>query len=99
MVKRKLVWDKQASQELKEIFDYLKEKSIPSARKVKKSILQTTKELSEYPEIYQLDRFKKGNVNDYRAFEKYSYRVSFRVKNKEIRILRVRHTSREPLEY
>ena len=99
MVKRKLVWDKQAKLELKEVFEYLKQRSLPSARKVRKSILVTARELPKHPEIYGLDRFKKDDNSEHRAFEKYSYRITYRVREKEIRILRVRHTSREPLEY
>ncbi|MCF6347012.1 MAG: type II toxin-antitoxin system RelE/ParE family toxin [Flavobacteriaceae bacterium] len=97
--KKKLVWDKEALLELKEAYNYLKEKSLPSAKKVRKSIIEIARELPNHPEIYSLDRFKKENTNDYRAFEKYSYRVTYRIKEKEIRILRVRHTSREPLEH
>ena len=96
---RKLVWDKEALLELKEAYNYLKKESLPSAKKVRKSILETASELPKYPEIYSLDRFKKGNTNDYRAFEKYHYRVTYRIKEKEIRILRVRHTKREPLKH
>ena len=70
-----------------------------SANKVRKSIKETVQELPKHPEIYGLDRFKKDENNEHRAFEKYSYRVTYRVTEKEIRILRVRHTSRIPIEY
>ena len=70
-----------------------------SANKVRKSIKETVRELLKHPEIYGLDRFKKDNASEHRAFEKYSYRVTYRVKENEIRILRVRHSSRIPLEY
>ncbi len=96
---RKIVWDKEAILQMEEIFEYLKERSLQSANKVRKSIKETVQELPKHPEIYPLDRFKKDDNNEHRAFEKYSYRVTYRVKEKEIRILRVRHTSRMPLEY
>ena len=96
---RKIVWDKQAVLQMEAIFEYLKDRSLQSANKVRKSIKETIQELPKHPEIYPLDRFKKDDNNEHRAFEKYSYRVTYRVKEKEIRILRVRHTSREPLEY
>ncbi|MGB0948547.1 MAG: type II toxin-antitoxin system RelE/ParE family toxin [Marinirhabdus sp.] len=41
---------------------------------------------------------KIGNDGSYRAFEKHSYRVSYRITENEIRILRLRHTSRNPLK-
>ena len=99
VTKKQLVWDKEALSELKEAYDYLKKKSLTAAKKVKKSIIETAKELPNHPEVYSLDRFKKGNKDNYRAFEKYSYRVTYRIKEKEIRILRVHHTSREPLKH
>ena len=99
MVKRKVVWSKNSSLQLKESLMYLKEKSLKSASKVKKEILQTAKKLSSHPEIYSLDRFTKDNDGSIRAFEKYSYRVTYQVEETQVFILRVRHTSREPLEY
>jgi len=40
----------------------------------------------------------KDNDGSFRAFEKYNYRVTYKVKETEIIIARVRHISREPLE-
>ena len=97
MVKRKVVWSKNASLQLKEALSYLLKKSPKSALKVKKEILQTTKELSLHPEIFNLDRFTKNNNGSIRAFEKYSYRITYQVEKTMVLILRVRHTSREPL--
>lgn len=96
---RKIVWDKEAILQMEKVYEYLKERSLQSANKVRKSIKETVQELPKHPKIYELDRFKKDETNEHRAFEKYSYRVTYRVKEKEIRILRVRHTSRIPLEY
>ena len=99
MVKKKVVWDTQAYLQLEKEHKYIKKKSVTGANKVWKSIRDTVKSLALHPEIFSLDRFKKNNDGSYRAFEKYSYRVSYKVKETEIIILRVRHTSREPLEY
>jgi plasmid stabilization system protein ParE len=99
MVKRKVIWSKNGSLQLKEALTYLREKSPKSAVKVKKEILLTARELSLHPEIFSLDRYTKDNDGSIRAFEKYSYRVSYQVEETQILILRIRHTSREPLEY
>ncbi len=96
---RKIVWDKQAILQMEEIYKYLKERSVQSANKVRKKVKETIQELPKHPEIFPLDRFRIDENNEHRAFEKYSYRITYRVREKEIRILRVRHTSREPLEY
>ncbi|MBS1566856.1 MAG: type II toxin-antitoxin system RelE/ParE family toxin, partial [Bacteroidetes bacterium] len=45
------------------------------------------------------DKYKTNNDGSYRAFEKHRYRIVYRFGNNIIRVLRVRHTSREPLNY
>lgn len=99
VTKKNVVWDTEALSELKEAYEYLKEKSLSSAKRVRKSILKKTRALENHSEIYEPDRFKKNNDGNYRAFELYSYRIVYRITEIEIRILRVRHTSREPLQY
>ena len=61
---RKIVWDKEAILQLKKIYEYLKERSLQSANKVRKSIKETVRELPKHPEIYGLDRFKKDNASE-----------------------------------
>lgn len=39
---------------------------------------------------------KQNNNGNYRAFEIYSYRISYRINENEIYRVRVRHTSRNP---
>jgi len=99
MVKLKVIWSKNGLLQLKESLENLREKSPKSALKVKNKILKTARDLSESPEIYSSDRFKKDNDGTIRAFEKYSYRVTYRVEKTCVIILRIRHTSREPLKY
>jgi plasmid stabilization system protein ParE len=99
MVKRKVIWDTKAYLQLEKEHKYIKKNSVTAANKVRKSIRDTAKNLALHSDIFSLDRFKKNNDGNYRAFEKYSYRVTYKVKETQIIILRVRHTSREPLEY
>ncbi len=99
MVKMKVIWSKNGSLQLKESLKDLREKSPKAATKVKNKILKTARDLSNNPEIYSPDRFKKDNDGTIRAFEKYSYRVTYQVEKTRVVILRVRHTSREPLEH
>ena len=72
-------------------------KSLTIADKVINKLFNSSDILEEYPELYPIDKFKTNNNGTYRAYEVYSYRISYRVFNTKIRILRVRHTSREPL--
>jgi len=99
MVKMKVIWSKNGLLQLKESLKDLKEKSPKSAAKIKSEILKTSRNLSYNPEIYSPDRFKKDNDGSFRTFEKYSYRVSYQVEKTRVIILRVRHTSREPLKH
>ena len=98
--KRVIVWDKIAVEQLKDAYNsYKTDDSSGFSLKFKSTILKTISELILNPEIYEQDRFKKGNDGSYRAFEKLNYRIVYRITETQIRILRVRHTSREPLKY
>jgi plasmid stabilization system protein ParE len=102
MVKKsKLVvtWDKPAYTTLQRIFEYIRQDSPVNADKVREEILKATRGLVDHPEKYPRDKFKKDNPGNYRAFEKYSYRVAYRHTEKEIKILRIRHVKQEPQEY
>lgn len=94
-----VVWDKPAYTSLQIAYDYIKEDSLVNADRVREGILKITKGLSDHPEKYPPDKFKKDNTGNYRAFEKYSYRVAYKITEQEIIILRVRHVKQEPKEY
>lgn len=95
----RVVWSITAQKALENYCNYIKEESVQSAEKVKIDILQITKSLSKSPTRYPLDKYRKNNKGDIRAFEKYSLRVAYQIKEKEIVIVRVRHIKRNPLEY
>jgi plasmid stabilization system protein ParE len=97
---RVLVWDKIALDHLREIYDSLKMgNNLEFAKEVKNTILKTTKELVDNPFIYEQDRFKFDNDGSFRAFEKFKYRVVYKITTTQIRIIRVRHSNREPIAY
>ncbi len=97
---RVLVWDKIALDHFQEVYEYLKiGRNLNYANKVKKTILKATNELVDNPNLYEQDRFKFDNDGSYRAFEKFKYRIVYKITETQIRILRVRHTSRDPIEY
>jgi len=97
--RRTVIWDTQAVDHLKEIYDYIKIDSLQAAQKVKSEILATTKILSSNPELFAVDLLKDNNDGSYRAFFIYSYRIAYKITDDSILILRIRHTSREPEEY
>ncbi len=93
------VWTPQAITELKKAYKYIAQDSSQNAKKVVDEIVLLTDKLPEKPEMFPPDKFKKNNDGTWRAFEKFHYRVSYRITTKEIRIVRMRHTGRSPLQY
>lgn len=78
---------------------YIAESSIQNAEKVGTEIISQIEELPAHPEKYPLDKYKQENDGNYRSFESHRLRVAYYVGTEIIRILRVRHTSREPQGY
>ena len=68
---------------------------------VKSAIIARLDLIKTNPLICELDKLKDSPNKEFRAFVVFSYRVTYQIKNdsKEIRVLRIRHTSREPLGY
>jgi plasmid stabilization system protein ParE len=101
MAKRKIVvtWSTDALSHFAEILDYLHSESPLAALTVGKAILDTVEKLPIHPLAHPPDRFRKIKSTDFRAFSVFSYRISYYVDKTEIIILRIRHTSREPLQF
>lgn len=98
---KEVIWSRPAIRQTEEIHAYILEDSdsLETADRVVKKIFDSSDILSERPEIYPMDKYKKDNDGSYRAYEVSRYRIAYRILNHQVRILRVRHTSREPLEY
>jgi plasmid stabilization system protein ParE len=96
---RKISWDKQATVQLSKAISYIRKDSPQNADKVKKEILEKISELPEAPEIHPPDKYKINNTGNFRAFDLHRYRISYLVKDNEIIIARIRHTSMKPLPY
>ncbi len=92
-------WNKRALTQLEEACNYIKQDSIKSAIKVKNDIFKATDSLAFHPEKHPLDKYKKNNDGSYRAFTLHHYRISYKVLPSEVKILRLRHSSMEPLEH
>jgi len=93
------VWTPQAVAELKSAFEYISQDSPQNAQKVTTELTALADKLPENPEMFPPDKYKKNNDGSWRAFEKHHYRISYRITKKDIRIVRMRHTSRTPLDY
>lgn len=97
----KIVWDRKALDHFKDILAFLSKQSDQAPKIVKTSIIERLDLIKTNPLICELDKLKDSPNKDFRAFVVYSYRVTYQIKTdaKEIRVLRIRHTSREPLGY
>lgn len=98
MVKRRVVWDESARSSLIKAYNYIKKGSLQQAERVKREILIATAKLTDHPEIYPPDKYRKDKDARFRAFEKYS-RISYFIAENAIRVLRFRHVKLEQEEY
>lgn len=94
-----VLWNTTARNQVKKIYNYIEKESVPNAKKLVKEIIDATEKLNKNPDRFGLDKYKNQNDGSYRCFEIYRYRIAFRIYKKTIRILRVRSTDQEPLDY
>lgn len=96
-----IVWDKNAFDDLVQILNYLEAHSIQAPQIVKKAVLDRLKVIKSNPLISEKDKLRNPPDLNFRSFVVFSYRIAYQIHNEsnEIRILRIRHTSREPLGY
>ncbi len=96
---REVRWPYQAQSQLAKAYAYILRDSHQNAGKIKNDILASTRKLATSPEIYPIDKYRRSNDGSFRAYELHHYRIAYQVTEKEIIIVRVRHTSREPQGY
>lgn len=96
---RKIIIDSEAKIALREAYEFIKKDSFQNAEKVRIGILKSIEELIKYPTKYPPDRFRLDKDISFRAYEIFKYRITYHVSDREIRIIRIRHTKRNPLEY
>ncbi len=94
-----ILWNAPSKRQLRNIYNYIQEQSTQNANSFLDKILDTIDGLRINPERYGLDKYKRNNDGSYRYIEIYRYRVAYRIYKNEIRILRIRSTDQEPLEY
>ena len=100
-MEKEIVWTETAQNQLEDIYFYLLEisKSESITNKVIDTIYQAVTILKTNWDIYELDKMKKTNDDNFRAFEIYSYQISYKKTDNIIYILRIRHTSRNPKQF
>lgn len=96
---REIIWRKSALLYLEKAVDYVRENSPQNADLVANAILATIEKAARFPEHFPPDKYKHNNSGSFRAFEIYSFRISFYCDEEILRIVRVRHTKQNPLNY
>lgn len=94
-----ILWNATSKKQLKEIYQYIQKESSIKAKKVVNKIIESIEALEINPERFGLDKFKLNNDGTYRYIEVFRFRIAFRIYGDTIRILRIRSTDQEPLNY
>lgn len=94
-----VVWTKRSQLHMKQAFEYISKDSPQNAVNVMQDIVAALNKAIPNAEFYNADKYKVNNDGSYRAFEKLHYRIAYRFSGNVIRVLRVRHTGREPKDY
>ncbi|MFI5160545.1 MAG: type II toxin-antitoxin system RelE/ParE family toxin [Sphingobacteriales bacterium] len=96
----RIKWNKRAIQQLLDAIRFIEENDFYSyAAELEKEILSRIRNIPQNPTIYPLDKYRRNNDGSYHAFEVDQYRISYRNIKDEIRIVRIRHTSRRTRKY
>ncbi len=92
-------WNRNALRQFEKAIAYIEDDSFTNADKFKRDILTKIDGLINHPQKYPPDKYKKNNDGSFRAFEIHTYRISYRFKKNDIRLIRIRHTKMNPLNY
>lgn len=92
-------WDKIALKSFVVAIEFIAKESFQNAEKVRLEIINEIEAIPANPRKFPPDRFKHNNDGLYRAFEIHHYRITYYIAPDKIRIIRIRHTSREPKTY
>ncbi len=96
---RKVKWAAHAFSQFEKVYYYLQQFDDRYAEKVRLEIFKKVEQVSRHPEHYSLEKYKTDNDGSYRYFELLHIRISFRLIDNEIRIVRVRHTKMQPQNF
>lgn len=92
-------WSQKASKDLYGYYKFIQKESPKNATKVLLKIIRIVDELSNHPKRFPEDKYKTLNKGDYRAFDKYSLRITYKIEESQIIIIRCRHIKQSPKSF
>ncbi len=95
-MKNKISWSATSIRQFSNAIDYIRLESEQNAENVYSKVIKKLNAIAVNPTMCPLDKYKVMNDGAIRAFEVDRYRISYRIKKNEIRVLRVRHSSMKP---
>lgn len=95
----KIIIDDNAKLALRQAYHYILKDSPQNAKKVKEKILFLIRKIPSNPQFYPPDKFRINNDGSFRAFEIYRYRITYHISKDNIRVIRIRHTKLNPINY
>ena len=92
-----IIWTNRAAQQFERAIKYIStEQGIYYANIVRLGIIEKIEILQYEPSIGSLEPLLKHKKSEYRFLVKWSYKIIYRVVNKQVIISRIFHTSRNP---
>lgn len=98
-MERTIRWTTTAIRQFNAAIEYIRRDSVQNAEKVRLLILAKVDPLRKGRQVHRQDPYKKNNDGSFLYFEIVHYRIVYHVTESEIVIVRLRHTSREPISY
>jgi len=99
--KKELVieWDINERERFKELIKDIKKRSENLAQQIKDRIRENLNHIKQNPGIFEADMLKTNNDGSYRKFHAIHIRVVYKIDTDKIIIVRIRHSSSEPVDY
>lgn len=100
-IKFNIHWDEKAAEDLYYLLQEIKNRSTSLAETIKISLLEKLKQAALYPHSFEKDQLKAGNRGNYRKVHVIHIRIAYKIDNRKkiLNIIRVKHSSAEPLKY
>jgi plasmid stabilization system protein ParE len=89
-------WDVEAVNELKDIYDSIKNQSPQNALYVANTLWELGESLGLFPEKYPIDRFVSDSGIAVRSVSKWSFKIMYEVTNEAVIIISIINTNNNP---